>query len=1127
MWTSGAITSSTTSVSGITTYFSSSPQVTISRDSYSNKYYVQLYFSQMSKKSTYQDSKYALAVSVYPTSGSCMIDSWDVSGYNAFGSMTGTYSGYTFIAGSDDCSIGDEVACEDVISVGAYCSKRTVKDYNNTSHSLGYTLNDIAYFSSYQTAGCGPTGAAKPDICAPGATIVAGINHYDSNYMNNQLADYGLYLVYNSTNSSLGNMDGTSMSTPCAAGIIALYLQAAKYVNKTLNTEGIRDVFANTAIHDSYTNKNNFGPNGKINALGGIEYILGDAVVVPELSVNPTSLSFTGEVGSSVTKTFTVTGTNLTSDVNVNVTGTGFSVNPTTISAAAAMAGATVTVTFTPTTSGTKTGTVTVSSTGAQNATVSLSGTASATPTLNVTPTSLSFNTTVGTPVTNTFTVTGGNLSDNVSLEVTAGSANFSIDKFTILKSAVANGVSVTVTYDPEAAGTHTGTVTITSAGATTRTVSLTGTSQEPVRTITVNPNTLSFEAVAGQTVTKTFALQGSNLNGSLTLTLNDPSGFYTITPTTVSAGRAANGVNVTVSYKPTAGGTHNATVTISGGGAEPKTVTLNGTATAPTINVNPTSLSMSAITGQTVTQTFTVSGANLTGSLSLALTDANGVFSIDRTSISATSAANGVTVTVTYHPTTAGTHHGTVTISGGGAAAVTVSLNGTATEPVRMITASTDILNLSSIVGETATGTFTVTGQNLTGPINLSLNDANGVYSITPTTISAAQAANGVTVTVTYAPTTFGNQAASITLSGGGANPVTVNLNGTANIVKYAPVMLTANDDYVAMTRFRASWTDETPAYNVTSYTLEVSQQQTTPAVTELEVADFSGLTAQINSSNQLTNEVNNASQYLPAGWSAAVRLWVNNGFLMSGVLNGNAGTITTKSYDLTGYDKMTVVINASVFNNTSYGTSATFRIATSAGYQDVTVTSTDFGTYTVVLDCAATDQVTFTAINGIYCIQGITIYAGDLNAAQLNLMATETGGSSYRLITGITPDMFYDVLNLEAGGTYTYHVKALYADGSESDWSNLEWITLHEHCAMLGDVNHNGTIEIADVTMLIDHILDVDSVCPICADVNENGDIEIADVTILIDMILEGTNTLNMGYKLKPAIRYIELAD
>ena len=762
VWTSNAITSSTSSVSGISTYFSSSPQVTITRDSYNSKYYVQLYFNQITKRSSYNDSSYALAVSVYPTSGSCMIDSWDVTGYNAFGSMSGTYGGYTFVAGSDDCSISDEVASDNVISVGAYCSKRTVKDYNNASHSLPYSLNDIAYFSSYQAAGCGPTGVAKPDICAPGATIVAGINHYDNTYMNNQWADYGMYLVYKNGNSSLGSMDGTSMSTPCAAGIIALYLQAAKYVGMTLNTESIRDIFANTAYHDSYTNKKNFGRYGKINALEGIKYILGDNIAHPELSVKPTSLSFNGEVGSTMTKTFTVTGNDLTSDVNISVTGTGYSVNPTTISAAAAMAGATVTVTYAPTSTGTKLGTVTVSSAGAQNATVSLMGTATSNPTLTVTPETLSFSTSVDTPVTQTFVLTGSNLSENVTLSVTEGADDFSIDKFSIQKSAAANGVTVTVTYDPYEAGSHHGVVTITSSGLT-KTVSLNGTAVEPVRTLTVDPASLSFEALPGQTLTKTFHLSGSNINGNVTLTLNDENGVYAINRTSLTASRVIAGMDITVTYKPTTGGTHNATVVISGGGAE----------------------------------------------------------------------------------------------------------------------------------------------------------------------------------------------------------PVTVTLNGVASIVKYAPVMLPVNDAYVTSSGFRAEWTDETPAENVVSYTLEVASTQ-----------------------------------------------------------------------------------------------------------------------------------------------------------PQLNLMATETGGSSYRLITGITPEKFYDVMNLD-NGTYYYHVKAVYTDGTESDWSNIQEVTLSGHGFQLGDVDHSGDIGIADVTALIDYILNGGDVCLTCADMDQNETVNIADVTMLIDYILTGGNQVSVNYKANMYIR------
>lgn len=482
VWTSSAITSSTTSVSGITTYFSSSPRVTITRNSYNNKYYVELY-TNCSKKSSYTNSNYALAISVYPTSGTCMIDSWDLNGYNYFAKYSKTIGDYTFVSGSDDCSIGDEAASEDLISVGAYVSKTSVKDYNGTNHSLTgiYTLSRIAYFSSYQAPGAGPTGVAKPDICGPGATIVAGINHYDTNgYMANAFASDYMYLVYKNGESSLGSMDGTSMSTPCVAGIIALYLQAAKSVGKSLNTAGIRDVFANSAIHDNNTTNVAFGPYGKIDALAGIQYILdSEPLPVPSLAVDSTSLSFNGSiVGKTYTKTFTLTGTDLIGNVILAVTGNAYSVSPTTISAEDAAAGATVTVTYAPTAAGTATGKVTASTAGGNNVTVSLSGTATVVPTLTVTPDALSFSTNVGTPVTQTFTLKGTNLTGGVYLECSG--AGFSINKTNATKTAAMNGVEVTATYNPSTAGNHTGRVLLRSAGADTVYVQLSGTAVAP-----------------------------------------------------------------------------------------------------------------------------------------------------------------------------------------------------------------------------------------------------------------------------------------------------------------------------------------------------------------------------------------------------------------------------------------------------------------------------------------------------------------------------------------------------------------------------------------------------------------------------------------------------------------------
>ena len=55
-------------------------------------------------------------------------------------------------------------------------------------------------------------------------------------------------------------------------------------------------------------------------------------------------------------------------------------------------------------------------------------------------------------------------------------------------------------------------------------------------------------------------------------------------------------------------------------------------------------------------------------------------------------------------------------------------------------------------------------------------------------------------------------------------------------------------------------------------------------------------------------------------------------------------------------------------------------------------------------------------------------------------------------------------------------------------------------------GDVNHDGAVNVKDVTDLIDYLLDIDNgICTICADVKEDDAINIADVTNLIDMLLE----------------------
>ena len=546
---------------------------------------------------------------------------------------------------------------------------------------------------------------------------------------------------------------------------------------------------------------------------------------------------------------------------------------------------------------------------------------------------------------------------------------------------------------------------------------------------LTVTPETLTFEATSGTTVTKTFTVKGENLKGDVTISKTG-STVYTISPTTISKEDATAGATVTVTYKPTSAGTHTATIAVASTNAATQTIAVTGTATAavPTLTADPTSLSFETEAGTPVTKTFYLKGYNLTSSSPVTLSVSGTGFSVDKATVTKTAVTNGITITVTYNPSAAGNHTGTITISHTGAQSATVELNGTATGPVRTITANPTALNFTALVGETKTATFTVTGSNLTGPLALSVNNSN--YRVSPTTISVADAAAGKTVTVTYAPTTFGTTSAVVTISGGDAPAATVTLNGQADIVKYAPVMLPAVESGIKINSFRADWTDETPDANVDSYTLEVSPKVVEPVYELIGSIDGTSYT------NQGYQAVS-----LSAPWSG------NNVYSGNGAIYFRNATHASATTD--GYIRYTIPAG---YQNKTF----TVRIVTASGQYGsgrfvVSSNQTSAVTYNMsegevhnwLVTGSTGNVITITSPEDQYSpdIALIEIYSG--NATEAKLKANETGDATYRLITGIT-DKFYTVNDLTAEGTFLYRVKALYIDGTESAWSNVEEVTL-----------------------------------------------------------------------------------
>ena len=141
---------------------------------------------------------------------------------------------------------------------------------------------------------------------------------------------------------------------------------------------------------------------------------------------------------------------------------------------------------------------------------------------------------------------------------------------------------------------------------------------------------------------------------------------------------------------------------------------------------------------------------------------------------------------------------------------------------------------------------------------------------------------------------------------------------------------------------------------------------------------------------------------------------------------------------------------------------------------------------------------------------IKSYTLEVSSQSSVQSNhafrLGASESGDATYRLISGIT-DKYYTVTGLKDAGTFAYRVKALYVDDTESAWSNVMSVTLFDngHLYASGDVNHDGGMDIDDVTSLIDFILgNGEDVCAECANVDGMGAIDIDDVIVLINIVL-----------------------
>ena len=698
-----------------------------------------------------------------------------------------------------------------------------------------------------------------------------------------------------------------------------------------------------------------------------------------------------------------------------------------------------------------------------------------ATPTLTVSPTSLSFSTTAGQAVSKTFTVTGTNLTGNVTLTKTDANGAYTISPTTITAANAANGVTVTVTYNPTAAGTHTGSIAIASSGATSKTVSLSGTATAAaLTTYTPVMSAANSSYITNSSFRADWTDQTSSTNvSSYTLQVNSEGSS---TPTTTTLLGTINGSNYTGSYKTitlsspwggtnvkggnnavyTSGSSGKITFTIPSGYSSNTTfsvqiTTVSGTYGSGNITVKSTQTSAvghSFSKGETYTWTVTGKTGDV---ITIYSTDSS--YSPDMSLIqvyagninlnaSETGDANARTITgitnkyYTVSNLTAGTTYvykvkaiytdGTSS-SWSNEQSVTLSEDQPAATPTLTVTPTS--LNMSAKVNGTATATFKVTGADLTGNVTLSLSGDN-VFSISPTTITAANAANGVNVTVTYKPTAYGTQTATVTVASSGATSKTVAITGNATLDKANPVLTAPT--IVSSTSFTANWTHDVDASSVSSYTM----YGVLTAQPSGEEPSGSTLLGSLDGSNYTGSY---ASITLTSPWGG------------SNVKAGN-GAIYTKnssSWWSTSYGNITYTVPSGYSNatftvqittaSTSYGSgSITVKSATTSAVKQ---TVTKGNTYTWTVTASAGDKITIYSTDSSYSpdMAWIGIYAGTMN-----LNATATGDNTNFVITDISAGSTGITLsNLVENGTYSYYIVANYVDGTTAT-SNTQEVTL-----------------------------------------------------------------------------------
>jgi hypothetical protein len=303
----------------------------------------------------------------------------------------------------------------------------------------------------------------------------------------------------------------------------------------------------------------------------------------------------------------------------------------------------------------------------------------------------------------------------------------------------------------------------------------------------TVSPSSLNFSTVglglsASQAIT--FSSAGSAPMTIAAITITGDFSQTNTCPLAPSTLAARTPCTITVTFEPRSTGALTGQLTVKNDArTSPQVVTLTGVGTSGTAQLSATSLTFasqhvataSAVQSVTLTNTATTTPLLISG-----VGQATGDFSQTNNCPSSLAAGASCSISVTFSPTVNGARTGTITITDSDASGTQViSLTGTGTGPVVALSPTSLDFGNEDLNATSAAQLISLTNSG-DGPLNISSTSASSPFSQTNTCRTSVAAGASCTISVSFAPTSAGNQTGNITITDNAAgSPRTVNLTG------------------------------------------------------------------------------------------------------------------------------------------------------------------------------------------------------------------------------------------------------------------------------------------------------------------------------------------------------------